>query len=125
MKLGSADLADSNIIAAAQQLEINDVLNRVARCHGCGNRADNCADRYLRCNTYPVCAEILSLDIKTLDIVEKVCFKQRIHIGLNRMRTGLCLAVASSSRPSLTSVLPMEDTETELPILSAKNRIIF
>lgn len=28
--LGSADLADSNIIAAAQQLEINDVLNRVA-----------------------------------------------------------------------------------------------
>ena len=50
-------------------------------------------------NVYDVilaqCAQkLLSLDIKTLDIVEKVCFKQRIHIGLNRMRTGLCLAVA-------------------------------
>ena len=41
------------------------------------------------------CAQkFLSLDVKTLDIVEKVCFKQRIHIGLNGMRTGLCLAVA-------------------------------
>ena len=36
------------------------------------------------------------------------------------MRTGLCLWVALVEEALLTSVLPMEDTETELPILSAK-----
>ena len=92
--LGSADLADSNIIAAAQQLEINDVLNRVAAVTVAETK-----QIIAQTDIYDVilaqCAQkFLSLDIKTLDIVEKVCFKQRIHIGLNRMRTGLCLAVA-------------------------------
>ena len=69
--LGSADFSDGNIIAAAQQLEVNDVLDRVS--------AVTVAEPekiVAQTNVYDVilaqCAQkLLSLDIKTLDIVEK------------------------------------------------------
>ena len=88
-----------SIIAAAQQLEVNDVLNRVAAV-----TVAETEQIIAQTDIYDVilaqCAQkFLSLDVKTLDIVEKVCFKQRIHRGLNGMRTGLCLEMCIRDSP--------------------------
>ena len=94
-----ADLADCDIIAAAQQFEIYNIFNRmsavaVAKSEQVIPQADVHDLIFTQC-----AQELPAFDVKSFDFIEKIGLQQRIDIGLNRVCTWLAPAAAVIEQP--------------------------
>lgn len=119
------DFTDVDVITAAQKFKVDNILQNMSAVTV--TIAQQVIPQANVCNI--IFAEgaqiILALYVKTLDFTEDIGFCQCFDICLNCLPAGFVFRELLVRRPSSIRVFPMEVAEVILPILSARNKMIF
>ena len=97
--LGVVDLADGDVVAPAQQLEIDQVFQDMSAVT-VTQPQETVAQPDVHDIVFSKSAEVFfSFDVKPFDLIEEVAFQQRIHISLHRVRTWAASALPVLQQP--------------------------